>query len=201
MISNRVVDFVSRHSVRTVISPFSDRMHSNWFLERRSLTESLTTLCWSKTEVPPHDLLWWQLHSDKLTFTFIIPKVHLIINWSGRAINYRLNRGNSTVNSGHMSKFLRYKHWTTWYYSWTPDIAGFRFHPITGREDLLGRIEVQLYSFSWTSALDGGGWSTPRPGRNARYCRFLIWIILPNSTSITKSRRIRFVGHMSCTGR
>jgi hypothetical protein len=25
------------------------------------------------------------------------------------------------------------------------------FHPITGREDLLGRVKVQLYSFPWTS--------------------------------------------------
>jgi hypothetical protein len=37
-------------------------------------------------------------------------------------------------------------------------------HPITGHEGPTGGIEVQLYSFS-TSALGGGAWSAPRPGR------------------------------------
>jgi hypothetical protein len=37
-------------------------------------------------------------------------------------------------------------------------------HPITGHQGPRGGVEVQLYSFS-TSALWGGGWSAPRPGR------------------------------------
>jgi hypothetical protein len=37
-------------------------------------------------------------------------------------------------------------------------------HPITGHRGARGGEEVQLYSFS-TSALGGGGWSAPRPGR------------------------------------
>jgi hypothetical protein len=37
-------------------------------------------------------------------------------------------------------------------------------HPITGHEEPTGGIEILLYSFS-TSALGGGGWSAPRPGR------------------------------------
>jgi hypothetical protein len=37
-------------------------------------------------------------------------------------------------------------------------------HPITGHEGPRGEAEVRLYSFS-TSALGGGGWSAPRPGR------------------------------------
>jgi hypothetical protein len=37
-------------------------------------------------------------------------------------------------------------------------------HPITGHQGPRGGAEVQLYSFS-TSALGGGGWSAPRPGR------------------------------------
>ena len=45
-----------------------------------------------------------------------------------------------------------------------PHKIKWRFHPVICREDLLGRIEVQLYSFSWTLALDGCWWSTPRPG-------------------------------------
>jgi hypothetical protein len=37
-------------------------------------------------------------------------------------------------------------------------------HPITGHPGSRGEVEVYLYSFS-TSALGGGGWSAPRPGR------------------------------------
>jgi hypothetical protein len=37
-------------------------------------------------------------------------------------------------------------------------------HPITGHEGPIGGVEAYLYSFS-TSALGGGGWSAPRPGR------------------------------------
>jgi hypothetical protein len=36
--------------------------------------------------------------------------------------------------------------------------------PITGHQGPRGGLEVYLYSFS-TSALGGGGWSAPRPGR------------------------------------
>jgi hypothetical protein len=37
-------------------------------------------------------------------------------------------------------------------------------HPITGYEGPRGGVKVELYSFS-TSALGGGAWSAPRPGR------------------------------------
>jgi hypothetical protein len=37
-------------------------------------------------------------------------------------------------------------------------------HPITGHQGPRGGAEVELYSFS-TSALEGSGWSAPRPGR------------------------------------
>jgi hypothetical protein len=37
-------------------------------------------------------------------------------------------------------------------------------HPITGHQGPRGGVEVELYSFS-TSAVGGGGWSAPRPGR------------------------------------
>ena len=37
------------------------------------------------------------------------------------------------------------------------------FHLFYRSRRPLGRVEVSLYSFPWTSALDGGGWSTPRP--------------------------------------
>jgi hypothetical protein len=40
-------------------------------------------------------------------------------------------------------------------------------HPITGHQGPRGGVQVQLYSFS-TSALVGGGWSAPRPGRFTR---------------------------------
>jgi hypothetical protein len=40
-----------------------------------------------------------------------------------------------------------------------------RLHPLILREGLLGRIEVLLYSCFNLGTLDGGGWSTPRPGR------------------------------------
>jgi hypothetical protein len=39
-----------------------------------------------------------------------------------------------------------------------------KVHPITGHQEPRGGVEVQLYSFS-TSALGGGEWSAPRPGR------------------------------------
>jgi hypothetical protein len=39
-----------------------------------------------------------------------------------------------------------------------------RGHPITGHEGPTGGVEVSLYSFL-TSAIGGGGWSAPRPGR------------------------------------
>jgi hypothetical protein len=35
---------------------------------------------------------------------------------------------------------------------------------MTGHQGPRGGVEVNLYSFS-TSALGGGGWSAPRPGR------------------------------------
>jgi hypothetical protein len=37
-------------------------------------------------------------------------------------------------------------------------------HPITGHQGPRGGLEVYLNSFS-TSALEGGGWSAPRPSR------------------------------------
>jgi hypothetical protein len=37
-------------------------------------------------------------------------------------------------------------------------------HPITGHKGPSGGVAVELYSFS-TSALEGGGWSAPSPGR------------------------------------
>ena len=37
-------------------------------------------------------------------------------------------------------------------------------HPITGHEGPEGEYRYS-YTLSLTSALDGGGWSTPRPGR------------------------------------
>jgi hypothetical protein len=37
-------------------------------------------------------------------------------------------------------------------------------YPISGHQGPTGGIEVYIYSFS-TSALEGGGWSAPRPGR------------------------------------
>jgi hypothetical protein len=44
-----------------------------------------------------------------------------------------------------------------------PEVKG-KGHPITGHQRPRGEVEVQLYSFS-TSALEGGKWSAPRPGR------------------------------------
>jgi len=44
-----------------------------------------------------------------------------------------------------------------------PTVYGYKFHPRTGHE---GPEEEQMYSsiLSLTSVLDGGEWTTPRPG-------------------------------------
>ena len=39
-----------------------------------------------------------------------------------------------------------------------------KVHPRTGYEGQQGGVDIQLYSFSLTWALDGSGWSTPHPG-------------------------------------
>jgi hypothetical protein len=54
--------------------------------------------------------------------------------------------------------------------AWYPFIPNFKRHkckvsPCQKPQRPLGRTELYLHSFLWTSALDGGGWSTPRPGR------------------------------------
>ena len=40
-----------------------------------------------------------------------------------------------------------------------------KFHPITGHEGPEGGGKSYRSTLPSTSALDGGGWSTPRPGR------------------------------------